>query len=149
MKEPEKPKTTEAQPAPIPMHCPTGFGMSTEQAAVLLRSAHQTRNIEPDDPILMVVTLFNAYLAETDKLVDRHNTALTKILSARVDDYVKGVQQVSKELTPALSSAALMGIQSAYKEFRISHIWLTAIIGVSALINVAAFVALHWFAKCS
>jgi hypothetical protein len=126
------------------MRCPPGFGMSADQAAALLRAAHQTRNIEPDDPILMVVTLLNAYLAETDKLVDRHNTALTKILSARVDEYVKAVQQMSKELTPAMSSATLLGIQSAHKEFRISQIWLTAIIGASALINVAAFIALHW-----
>jgi hypothetical protein len=137
--------TSQTPQDPISMHCPTGYGMSTEQAAALLRAAHQTRNIEPDDPILMTVTLLNAYLAETDKMVDRHNKALTKILAAQVGEYVRAVQQVSKELTPALSSAALIGIQSAYKEFRISHIWLTAIIGVSAVINVAAFVALHWY----
>ena len=141
----EQTKTQEPPLDPIPMHCPTGFGMSIEQARSLLMREHPGENIGKDDPLLMLVTLLNAYLAETERLMDQHNTALTKILSARVDDYVRAVQQVSKELTPAMSSAALIGIQSAYKEFRISHIWLTAIIGVSAVINVAAFVALHWF----
>jgi len=50
------------------------------------------------------------------------------------------VEEVSKDLETSLASSTVEGIQSTYKQFRISLIWLAGIIGTSALVNVTVFV---------
>jgi len=136
---------------PIPMRCLSGFGMSKEQARELLIKAHETQNIGNDDPLLMLVTLLNAYLAEADRIQDRHNTALTKILAEQTGKYVVEVKKTTDALSTQLTSttvekiyATFQGFIIAQKQHRRDTLWLTSIIGISALINVAAFVALHW-----
>ena len=74
-------KTFEPPVAPI---LPDGIGLTHGQVAALLAEQCKTV-VSPDDPILMMATLFNAYLHEQDKLLQRHNQALTSILSARTD----------------------------------------------------------------
>lgn len=129
-------KTFEPPVAPI---LPDGIGLTHDQVAALLAEQCKTV-VSPDDPILMMATLFNAYLHEQDKLLQRHNQALTSILSARTDGYVQAVERVSNDLKISLASSTVESIQSTYKQFRISLIWLAGIIGASALVNVAVFV---------
>ena len=118
---------------------PDGIGLTHGQVAALL--AEQCKIVvSPDDPILMTTTVLNAYLHEQDKLLQRHNQALTSILAARTDGYVQTVEQVSLDLKTSLASSTVEGIQSTYKQFRISLIWLAGIIGISALVNVTVFV---------
>ena len=129
-------KTFEPPAAPI---LPDGIGLTHDQVATLLAKQCKTV-VSPDDPILMTATLLNAYLHEQDKLLQRHNQALTSILSARTAGHVQAVEQVSNDLKTSLTSSTVEGIQSTYKQFRISLIWLAGIIGTSALVNVAVFV---------
>jgi len=129
-------KTFDPPAAPI---LPDGIGLTHDQVAELLVLQCKLE-VSPDDPMMMMVTLLNAYLHEQDKLLQRHNQALTSILSARTDGYVQAVEQVSNDLKTSLASSTVEGIQSTYKQFRISSIWLAGIIGVSALVNVTVFV---------
>lgn len=61
--------------------------------------------MSPDDPILMIVTVLNAFLAEEEKLLD-HRKALTAILAERTDGYVRAVEQTTAHLGESLSSAS-------------------------------------------
>ena len=58
---------------------PDGIGLSFDQVRTLLIQAHKT-TMSDDDPMLMLVTINNAFLGEYDKLLDRHNEALTAFL---------------------------------------------------------------------
>jgi hypothetical protein len=122
---------------------PDGIGMRIEDVRDQLIRLHD-KKVSLDDPVLMVVTVLNAYLAENDRLYNRHNSALTAILSDRTDKYVKAVAQVNDELKQSLSASALTGFQLVCERFRIGAYWLVGIIGVSSLINVAVFVATYW-----
>jgi hypothetical protein len=95
----------------------------------------------------MMVTLLNAFLTEEERLLDRHRKALTTILADRTDGYVKAVEQTTASLSESLSNASLDEIKKIFQEnggtinrFRSNMIWLAAIVGTSALVNVAVFV---------
>ena len=127
---------------------PEGRGLSFDQVREILAAQHQTI-VSADDPILMVVTLLNAFLAEEDKLLDRHNKALTRILAVRTEGYVQAVEKTTATLGTSLSSASLESITQIFAihgqkmdRFRSNLTWLTAIAGTSALVNVAALAAL-------
>lgn len=135
------------QSHPLPMRCPSGFGMSKEQARELLIKTHG-HNIGQDDPVLMLVTLLNAYLGETDRLQDRHNAALTKILTEQTGKYVTEVKKTTEALSAQLTSTTVEAISSTFQKFIVAQkqhrrdlLWLTSIIGMSALVNV---IALYW-----
>lgn len=127
---------------------PDGIGISLDQVREMLATQHQTI-VSPDDPILMVVTLLNTFLAEENKLLDRHNKALTKILAVRTEGYVKAVEKTTATLGMSLSSASLNNITQIFAihgqkmdRLCMNLTWLAAIAGTSALVNVAAFAAL-------
>ena len=130
-----------------------GIGMSLDQVMADLAARHKTI-VSKDDPILMVVTILNAFLTEEDKLLDKHNMALTGILSDRTKDYVLAVQETTASLGDCLSAASQDGIRNIFEvhgekleRFRSNMTWLAAITGVSALVNVAAFAALALLKK--
>lgn len=125
-----------------------GRGLSLDQIRERLAAQHQTI-VSVDDPILMLVTVLNAFLAEEEQLLNRHNKALTTILSVRTDGYVKAVEQATANLGEKLSSASLESISKILStqrqkmdQFRSHMTWLAIVAGTSALINVAAFAAL-------
>lgn len=127
---------------------PDGRGLSFDEVRETLAAQHQTI-VSVDDPILMVVTLLNAFLAEEDKLLDRHNKALTRILAVRTEGYVQAVEKTTATLGASLSAASLESITRIFAmngqkmdRFRSNLTWLAAIAGTSALVNVAAFAAL-------
>ena len=130
---------------PMP-ELPDGIGITIEDVRSLLATKNSV-SVSPDDPILMMVTLLNAFLTEEEKLLNRHRRALTTILADRTDHYVQAVEQTSASLGESLSSSSLSEIKNNFVEhdkamnrFRSSIIWLAAIIGTSALVNVAVFV---------
>ena len=99
------------------------------------------------DPILMVVTILNAHLAELEKLQARHKDGLGRLMADKTDAYVSGVAVAVGQLTESLSSASVEGIRKVFDDhavrlqaFKNSTAWLAAIVGVSALLNVAVFV---------
>jgi hypothetical protein len=127
---------------------PNGRGISLDQVRERLAAQHQTI-VSADDPILMLVTLLNVFLAEEEQLLKRHNKALTTILAVRTDGYVQAVEQATATLGEKLSSASLESISKILEthgqkmdQFRSHMTWLAMIAGTSALINVAAFAAL-------
>ena len=125
---------------------PDGIGLTIDGVRSLLATKNSI-SVSPDDPILMMVTLLNAFLTEEEKLMDRHRKALTSILADRTDHYVQAVEQTTARLGESLSSSSLSEIKKIFVEhdgmmnrFRSSITWLAAIIGTSALVNVAVFV---------
>nr|WP_320013117.1 hypothetical protein [uncultured Desulfobulbus sp.] len=125
---------------------PDGIGLSMEEVRMLL-AVKNSASVSPDDPILMVVTVLNAFLSEEEKLLDRHSKALTAILTERTDGYVKAVEQTATHLGESLSSASAAEMTRLFSEntkkiekFKQSQVWLAAIVTVSALVNVAVFV---------
>ena len=136
---------THSEPPCMPA-LPDGVGLTLDEVRALL-AAKNSVTVTPDDPILMMVTLLNAFLTEEEKLLDRHRKALTKILADRTDGYVKIVEQTTSSLSESLSSTSLSEINKIFAKhagtmnrFRSSITWLAAIIGTSALVNVAVFV---------
>ena len=125
---------------------PDGVGLSLEEVRTLLAVKNLT-SVSPDDPILMIVTVLNAFLAEEEKLLDRHRKALTAILTERTDGYVKAVEQTTTHLGESLSSGSAKEMSRLFSEntgrmerFNSSLFWLTSIVTAAALVNVAIFI---------
>jgi len=138
----------EGRPTPPMPQLPDGIGLTLEQVREQLAVQHQAV-VAKDDPLLMLVTLLNAFLTEEDKLLNRHNQALTQILSARTDGYLQAVEKSTATLGESLSSASLDGVAKMFglhghkmERFQANMNWLAAIAGISALVNVAVFAAL-------
>jgi len=132
--------------ADSPPTVPDGIGLDLESVRTLLAQKHATV-VDPDDPVLMLVTLQNAFLAEYEKLLARHNKALTAMLAEKTDGYVSGVLSATKGLAKELSTASvenirkiLQGHVSTLAAFRQNLTWLAAIVIISALVNVTVFV---------
>lgn len=125
---------------------PDGIGLTLEQVQGLLAQTHK-KVVDYHDPILMVVTMLNAHLAEVEKLHARHKEGLGRLMADKTDGYVSGVQAVVGQLTDSLSSASVEGVRKVFDDhaarlqsFKNSTTWLAAIVAVSALLNVAVFV---------
>ena len=136
-------------PPPMPQ-LPDGIGLDHDQVVKLLAEKHKTI-VSSDDPVLMMVTLHNAWLAEENKLMARHKKALAHVLAERTDNFVKAVETVAGDLGRTLSTSTLEAMQATFVEHNkalVSHQanirWLSAIAAVSALVNVAVFVGLFW-----
>ena len=148
----EIPAREKAPAAPI---LPDGIGLSFEEIARELAAKSKTI-ISADDPILMMVPLCNAFLAEESKLMERHKKALAQIMAARTDNFVQSVQKAVDELGQTLTSATVQSLQAAFTEqretmeqqrqamqqHRSNIFWLSAIAAVSALVNVVVFVGI-------
>ena len=125
---------------------PDGIGLSLEQVQELLAKTHK-KVVDYHDPILMVVTMLNAHLGEVEKLHGRHKEGLGRLMADKTDAYVSGVAVAVAQLTDSLSSASVEGMRKVFDDraarlqaFKNSTAWLAAIVGVSALLNVAVFV---------
>ena len=108
MTDAENTKPQEEQPVipPKPEDAiPDGIGLSLEQVQELLAKTHK-KVVDYHDPILMVVTMLNAHLAEVEKLQARHKEGLGRLMADRTDAYVSGVAAAVGQLTDSLSSFA-------------------------------------------
>ena len=132
-----------------------GIGLSyAEIADELARKSKAI--VAQDDPIMMMVPLCNAFLAEESKLLERHKKALAQVMAAKTDSFVQSVQKTVQELGQTLTSATVQSLQTAFTEHREAMkihetalqqhrsniFWLSAIAVVSGLINVAVFVGI-------
>lgn len=125
---------------------PDGIGLTLEQVQGLLAQTHK-KVVDYHDPILMVVTMLNAHLAEVEKLHTRHKEGLGRLMADKTDAYVSGAQAAVGQLTDSLSSASVEGVRKVFDDhaarlqsFKNSTTWLAAVVAVSALLNVAVFV---------
>ena len=129
---------------------PDGMGLSIEHVRALLAQAHETV-VSKDDPILMVITMLNAFLGEVEKLQKRHEAGLSRLMADKTDAYIKGVPDATAQLSKSFSSASAEGIKAACSEhdarlsaFKSNLSWLAASVAVFALVNVAGAVLLRW-----
>lgn len=151
---PEVPPKAAAVETPVPAAAetekepllPDGIGLSIESVRDLLVKIHDCK-VSLDDPVLMVVTMLNAYLGEVQTLQKRHEAGLSRLMTDKTDDYMKGVKEAVKALQEGLSSASVEGIKAVFNEhdsrlkaFKSNLSWLAAITACSAIINVIAFV---------
>jgi hypothetical protein len=125
---------------------PDGIGLNHDQVAQLLAEKSKTI-VSPDDPVLMMVTLCNAFLAEENKLMTRHKEVLAHVLAEKTDGFVQAVRQVADRMGQTLASSTVDAMRAALEahrrdlqRHRRDMVWLSAIIVTSALINVAVFV---------
>ncbi|GHV49833.1 hypothetical protein FACS1894168_0130 [Deltaproteobacteria bacterium] len=121
-------------------------GMSMEAVHTLLTKRHNT-SIPENDPLLMIVTILNAYLGEVQKLHARHEEGLARLMAEKTGEYMKGVNTAVDQLSTSLSSASVEGIRKIFDDhaaklnaFKSAVYWGAAIVTVSALFNVAVFV---------
>lgn len=136
-----------SSPAPEPDQClPDGFGLSVEDVRALLARKHELA-VPKDDPLLMVVTIHNAFLEEQDRLRKKHEKALAGFMGEQTLAYVGKMEESMAGLTKTLSGMTTEGIRQAAMGFAASlagvksALYLcTAIIAISALLNVAVFV---------
>jgi len=141
--QPRQPGEGEAPPMPV---LPDGLGMSLEQVQNLLAEKHKTI-VGLDDPILMVVTVLNAFLAQENALIERHKAALAKVMADKTGEYVDAVKKVSDSLAVVLADVALSSMQNTFAshsqelaKHKQNIMWLSAIAAISALVNVAVFI---------
>lgn len=125
---------------------PDGFGLSVEHVRALLAKKHNLA-VPVDDPLLMMVTIQNAFLGAQTQLQKRHEKALAAFMGDQTAAYVQGVEKSVTDLTATLSNMTTKGIHEAVSGFagRLSSfktcLYLcTAIIGLSALLNVAVYI---------
>ncbi len=142
---PEKPPESKAVAPPI---LPDGRGLKLQQVRDLLHNVHN-QSVSQDDPLLMVVTICNAFLEEVSALHQRHETGLSRLMADKTGSYVADITKAVETLNAGLSSAsaegvklAASGLEKRLSAFRTSLAWLAAIVCASALINVIAFVLL-------
>lgn len=123
-----------------------GIGLDLEQVRKIIVNTHGEA-IGKDDPILMTVTIFNAFIGELAKVNERHHQALLGVMSASTDKYITEVKGSVDSLTKELSGASANAIQAAMQqdadarlEFGRDLKWTAAIITISALLNIAVFI---------
>lgn len=130
-----------AQPVP---EMPDGVGISYEDLDVLFAMKHNT-TVDRNDPVLIVVSVCNAFLYKAKELHDQHNEALTKILTARTQDYVASVKSTTDSFTSTLSQASVEGIRKIFDDHantlhsaKWNSRWCALVVAVSALANLIA-----------
>ena len=121
-------------------------GLTLEEVRSLLSNTHNA-SIPENDPLLMVMTILNAYLGEVEKLHARHEKGLSRLMAEKTDAYVSGVNAAVDQLSESLSSASVDGVRKIFEahaatlnNFRNAALWAAAIVSASALVNVVVFV---------
>lgn len=137
------PQTESREPDPL---LPDGIGLSVDDVRALLARKHET-SVPKDDPILMVVTILNAFLGRQDELQKKHEKALAAFMGEQTAAYVKGVEESVAGLSKTLSGATVEGIGKAVGDMaanlaghRSAMYLCTAVMALSALLNVAVFI---------
>ena len=122
---------------------PDGVGLSYEDIGLLLAMKHKAV-IEDDEPILMMVTVCNAFLNEVSTLHKRHNDALSKIIAGKTQEYISGVKETTDAFTKTLADASVEGVRQIFKEHAATlqahqgnTRWCALIVAISALANIA------------
>lgn len=127
---------------------PSGIGLEIDQIRALLAEKHETV-VGKDDPVLMICTLLNVFLEKSEKQNARLQAGMKKLLAEKTGEYLEGVNSVGDSLSESLSSASIEGLKNLSESttkkvasLRASLTYASAIIAISALINVIAFVLL-------
>lgn len=127
-------------------YLPDGIGIELGDVKKMVATLHDTI-LRKDDPLLMVVTVLNAFIGEVEKLHERHNAALTRVMTSQMEKYVSGVKKTTDSLGNVLAHTSVDAIRKIFKEHDAAiqrgssaAWWCAAIVTVSALVNAAIFV---------
>ena len=122
---------------------PDGIGLSYKDIALLMAMKHKSV-AEADEPIMIMVSVCNAFLSETEKLHQRHNEALSTIIAGKTQEYISGVKKTTDAFTQTLADASVEGVRQIFKEHAASlqahqgnTRWCAFIVAISALANIA------------
>lgn len=85
---------------------PVYQGLSLEDVNMLLLQKHGL-TVPKHDPLLMLVTINNAYLYEVQKLLNSHNKALTKIMAGASTNTIKAIQDEARIFAADFKDAAI------------------------------------------
>ena len=150
--EQEQPSSADMPAMPV---LPDGIGMNFDEVAALL--AEKSRVVVgPDDPILMMVPLCNAFLEQERKLMEQHKVVLAKVLSEKTEGFVSAVQGMADEMGKTLASSTIESRGASLLEHREGMTRQQAVLerhqaevrqwgmvaAISAAVNVAVFVLL-------
>lgn len=145
----DKDDSKEIEPA-MP-ELPDGIGLGYEDIQKMLVMKHGGMSVSLDDPILMMVSVCNAFLGELQKLHIKHNKAVTKIMSDQSGKYISGVKETTETLAKTLADNSVLTIKSIFdshasdlKANNKNAQWCAAIIGASALVNVVIMAMAVW-----
>lgn len=127
-----------------------GIGMNYEEVRQMLTNKHGII-LGRDEPIMMMVTLCNVFLSELEKVHNKHNEAVTKIMVDQTDKYIKGVKATTDALGRTLAENSVEAIRSIFQTHadaltsnKINARWCAAVIGASALANIAVMAFSVW-----
>jgi hypothetical protein len=129
---------------------PDGIGMDPETVRLMLVAKFNTM-VGKNDPLLMMVTILNVFLAELEKINNNHNGAVTKIMSDQSAQYITGVKQTTDALGKVLAENTIDAIQGTFNSHTQSlnintnnAMWCAGIMAISALVNVALMAIRMW-----
>lgn len=136
--------TTGSEPA-RPVLSDDGIGISLEDARNLLAMKHQTV-VGIDDPILMVVTLNNAFISQQEALFCKHQAALKTLMSTELSAFTTETDKIMEDIKSITASAvveeSIVQLERMTK-LRRDMTWLSAIAFVSALSMIITLIILN------
>lgn len=125
--------------------------LSLSEAKVLILERHSI-NVSENDPVMMLVTLHEAFLKDQECALQRHNKAITSIMSSTVNDlrgnlhaetvvFAEAVHRLTEEKTTNI----LIQLQNALKEHQQFLFCATlALVTVPAVMFGLLFGAVLW-----
>ncbi len=125
---------------------PDGIGLSIEDVKALVAKENKTI-LDNDEPMLITVTILNAFLYENDKLNRKYHEALRQIYSEQTQLFIQDVEKSTVSIAKSLENVSVEGLHEIHIKnttqltaFRRDMLWLSTIAFVSAIINVCVFI---------
>jgi hypothetical protein len=132
--------------APEKQKYPDGLGLSIDEVKALIAKENKTI-VDDDDPVLLIVTILNAFLHENNTMNEKYQKALKNMFSEQADGYCEQMQSVTNALKETLTSLSVEALNETHTknmsklaEFRRDISWLSALAFISALVNVIVFI---------
>jgi hypothetical protein len=123
---------------------PDGIGLSYDDIKLLFTMKHKTSPVDDNEPMLMMVSVCNAFLGEASNLHQRHNEALSKIIAGKTREYIAGVKECTDAFTRTLADASVEGVRLIFEKHaatleahRGNTRLCAAVVAISALANIA------------
>lgn len=82
-------------------------GMSFDDVALLLASQLNGFQVGRNDPLMALVLINNAHLAEVQKLLARHNAALTQVMEHTTAATTRIIQEEARQVVKGLETSAI------------------------------------------
>lgn len=107
------------------------YSINMEEISKRLAEIHKTY-IPKDDPIMMIVSIHNAYLNQLKEMHNKHGDALKKMIGDNAGQIVDALSQTTVN--------KLKSNLKDYATFQRDLRWCTVIIALSAIVNVLVLI---------